>query len=147
MHVLTMEGLLGAGMNAKLVNTPMRAAGAAERRGDTGAMERALGYAGELTETAEAYQKKAETGMKKEAEEREEDVKKLQEKLAGQRAEEKEKQSEEVEAGELRKDQGGEAAPEEAAAASSARTEDVVYTETGELLLAEQAETGFSVSV
>lgn len=35
MHVMTMEGLLGAGVSAKLTDTPMRAAGAAERRGDT----------------------------------------------------------------------------------------------------------------
>ena len=69
MHVLTMEGLMGAGMNAKLVDTPMRAAGEAERKGNKAAMEQALGYAGAVTRQAEAYQEKAARGMEKEAEE------------------------------------------------------------------------------
>lgn len=89
MHVLTMEGLMGAGVNAKLVDTPMRAAGAAERRGDTAAMERALGYAGAVADQAEDYQKKAAKGMEKEAEEAKKAEEKRQEELAEKRAEEK----------------------------------------------------------
>ena len=90
MHTLTMEGLLGAGMSAKLVDTPMRAAGEAERKGDRAAMERALGYAGEVTEQAEAYQEKTAKGMEKEAEEAKKSAKEQMEAAAEKRAEERE---------------------------------------------------------
>ena len=94
MHTLTMEGLLGAGTNAKLVNTPMRAAGEAERKGDRAAMERALGYAGAVTEQAESYQEKAAKGMEKEAEEKKETAEKLQETLIEKRTQEREEREE-----------------------------------------------------
>ena len=90
MHVLTMEGLMGAGMNATLVDTPMRAAGEAERKGNKAAMEQALGYAGAVTRQAEAYQEKAARGMEKEAEEAKKAEEKRQEELREQRAAEKE---------------------------------------------------------
>ena len=66
-HTKTMEGLAGASMNMKLLNTPFRVYKDAERRGDTAVMERAMGYVGDFAEKAEDYQKKAEKGMKEEA--------------------------------------------------------------------------------
>ena len=44
MHTKTMEGLAGASMNMKLLNTPFRVYKDAGRRGDTAVMERAMGY-------------------------------------------------------------------------------------------------------
>ena len=38
MHTKTMEGLTGASMSMKLMNTPLRVYKEAERRGDTAAM-------------------------------------------------------------------------------------------------------------
>ncbi len=69
MHTKTMEGLAGASMNMKLLNTPFRVYKDAERRGDTAVMERAMGYVGEFADKAEDYQKKAEKGMEEDAKE------------------------------------------------------------------------------
>lgn len=163
MHVLTMEGLLGAGVNAKLVDTPMRVAGAAERKGDTGAMEQALGYAKEVTEKAEAYQKKTEEGMKKEAKDREKDAEKVQESLVEKRKEEKEeleariqKESEtgnvaadvlEVnETGKRLSEKLGEAeGAERTVSAAPAQMGDSIYTEAGEVIQMDQPEAKLSV--
>ena len=165
MHVMTMEGLLGAGVSAKLTDTPMRAAGAAERRGDTGSMERALGYAGEMTGQAEAYQKKAAEGMEKEAEEAKKEEAKRQEELAEKRAEEKAETEARTEAA-----SAGGSTPAEPADSleisgegkqkleldSSGRPEaelvsvepgGSVYTAAGEILPAEPAAESLSVSV
>ena len=43
MHAKTMEGLAGASMNMKMMNTPFRVYQEAERRGDTSVMEQAMG--------------------------------------------------------------------------------------------------------
>lgn len=67
MHAKTMEGLAGASMNMKMMNTPFRVYQEAERRGDTSVMERAMGYVGETADKAEDYQKKVEKGMKEKA--------------------------------------------------------------------------------
>ena len=80
MHTKTMEGLAGASMNMKLLNTPLRVYKDAERRGDTAVMERAMGYVGEFADKAEDYQKKAEKGMKEDAKEAREKAKTEQEK-------------------------------------------------------------------
>ncbi len=69
MHTKSMEGLAGASMNMKLLNTPFRVYKDAEQRGDTAFMERAMGYVGEFADKAEDYQKKAEKGMKEDAKE------------------------------------------------------------------------------
>ena len=53
MHTKTMEGLAGASMNMKLLNTPFRVYKDAERRGDTAVMEREMGYVGEFADKAE----------------------------------------------------------------------------------------------
>ena len=45
MHAKTMEGLAGASMNMKMMNTPFRVYEEAERRGDTATMARAMGTA------------------------------------------------------------------------------------------------------
>ena len=90
MHTKTMEGLAGASMNMKLLNTPFRVYKDAERRGDTAVMERAMGYVGEFADKAEDYQKKAEKGMKEDAKEAREKAKTEQENAIRKRKEERE---------------------------------------------------------
>ena len=70
MHTKTMEGLTGASMSMKLMNTPLRVYKEAERRGDTAVMERAMGYVGDFADKAEDYQKVTEKGMKEDARKR-----------------------------------------------------------------------------
>lgn len=90
MHTKTMEGLAGASMNMKLLNTPFRVYKDAERRGDTAVMERAMGYVGEFADKAEDYQKKAEKGMKEDAKEAREKAKTEQGNAIQKRKEESE---------------------------------------------------------
>ena len=90
MHTKTMEGLTGASMNMKLLNTPFCFYKDAERRGDTAVMERAMGYVGEFADKAEDYQKKAEKGMKEDAKEAREKAKTEQENAIRKRKEERE---------------------------------------------------------
>ena len=97
MHTKTMEGLAGASMNMKLLNTPFSVYKDAERRGDTAVMERAMGYASEFADKAEDYQKKAEKGMKEDAKEAREKARELQEKAIQKRKEEQAKLEEKLE--------------------------------------------------
>ena len=90
MHTKTMEGLVGASTNMKLLNTPLRVYKEAERRGDTAVMERAMGYVGDFADKAQDYQKKAEEGMKQDAKEAREKAKTEQEKAIQRRREERE---------------------------------------------------------
>ena len=90
MHTKTMEGLAGASMNMKLLNTPFRVYKDAERRGDTAVMERAMGYVGEFADKAEDYQKKAEKGMEEDAKEARENARTEQENAIRKRKEERE---------------------------------------------------------
>ena len=90
MHTKTMEGLAGASMNMKLLNTPFRVYKDAERRGDLTVMERAMGYVGEFADKAEEYQKKAEKGMEEDAKEAEEKAKTEQENAIQKRKEQRE---------------------------------------------------------
>lgn len=128
-------------------------------------MERALGYAGAVTEQAEAYQKKAAKGMEKEAEEAKKAEEKRREELSEKRAEEKaetEARSEAASAGgstpaepsdslEISEegkqmsdyDISGRLEAEEALAEPGG----AVYTAAGELLPAEPAAERLSVSV
>lgn len=69
MHTKTIEGIVGAGMNRKLLEVPMRIYREAERRGDTAKMEQAMGYATEFSGRAEDYKEIADEGMKEEAKE------------------------------------------------------------------------------
>lgn len=94
----TMEGLIGAGVNMKLMDTPMRVYKEARRKGDLGAMERAMGYATEFQDTAYEYKEKAETELRKEMQEnREEQQREREEALAERREETKETQKETAE--------------------------------------------------
>lgn len=97
MHTKTMEGLVGASMNMKMLNTPFRVYKEAERRGDTAVMERAMGYVGEFADKAEDYQKKAEEGMKEDAEESREKAKTEQENTIRKRKEEREEWEKRIE--------------------------------------------------
>ncbi len=81
MNVKTMEGLAGAGASVSMINIPMNVAKEAERKGDTGKLERALGYAAQIKDKAGEYSEKARQGMKLEAEEAREQEKLRQEKL------------------------------------------------------------------
>lgn len=93
MNTKTMEGLAGAASSIQLTAVPMNAFRAAERRGDTGGMEKAMGYASGLMEQAGRYQEKAREGMKLEAEEAKKEEKIAQEKLQEKRrAEEDERE-------------------------------------------------------
>lgn len=89
MHAKTMEGLVGASTNMKQLNTPMRVFKEARRKGDTAKMERAMGYVSDFSEKTEEYQKKADEGMKEEAEELREKEKLEREKAIERRREEK----------------------------------------------------------
>ena len=67
MHVKTMEGLVGAGTNMNLLNTPLRVFKEARRRGDTATMERAMGYVSEFDGKVEEYKAETDEGMKEDA--------------------------------------------------------------------------------
>ena len=90
MHTKTMEGLAGANMSMKLMNTPMRVYKEAERRGDTAVMERAMGYACDFADKAKDYQKTTEKGMEEDAKEAREKAKTEQENAIQKRKEERE---------------------------------------------------------
>ena len=167
MHTKTMEGLAGASMNMKLLNTPFRVYKDAERRGDIAVMERAMGYVGDFAEKAEDYQKKAEKGMKEDAKEAKEKAKMEQENAIRKRKEEREEQEKRI--AESRNEdtdtvsisESGKAALDEKTdsvqtgadngvsieeTADTVKTEPVIYTKTGETLKPESG-TNLSVSV
>ena len=89
MHTKTMEGLAGASMSMKLMNTPIRVYKEAERRGDTAVMERAMGYASDFADKAKDYQKTTEKGMKEDAKEAREKAKTEQENAIQKRREQR----------------------------------------------------------
>lgn len=97
MNTKTMEGIVGAKTNMNMVNTPMRVYREARRKGDTGAMERAMGYAGEYSQKAEGYRKEAEEGMKEDAKEAREKEKAEREKAIEKRKREREEAEERIE--------------------------------------------------
>ncbi len=163
MHTKTMEGLTGASMNMKLLNTPFRVYKEAERRGDTAVMERAMGYAGEFADKAEDYQKIAEKGMKEDAREAREKAKTEQENAIQKRREEREELEKRI--AESRNGDtvsvSGKAALDEKTdpnqtgtdngisaeeTAEAIKIEPVIYTKTGETAQTE-AGTNLSVSV
>ncbi len=91
MHAKTMEGLVGARTNMKLMDTPMRVYNEARRKGDSGTMERAIGYANECSDRAEEYKAEADEGMKEDAEETRKIAKEQREEAIRKRREEREK--------------------------------------------------------
>ncbi|MBD5490064.1 MAG: DUF1682 domain-containing protein [Lachnospiraceae bacterium] len=91
MHTKTMEGLIGARTNMNMTNVPMRVFKEARRRGDTGTMERAMGYVNDFETRAYQYKDTAEDGMKEEAKEaREKKKQELEERIEKSREERKE---------------------------------------------------------
>ena len=97
MHTKTMEGLAGASMSMKLMNTPLRVYKEAERRGDTAVMEQAMGYASDFADKAEDYQKTTEKGMKEDAKEAREKAKAEQENAIQKRREQREELEKRIE--------------------------------------------------
>ena len=97
MHAKTMEGLAGASMNMKILNTPFRVYKEAERRGDTAVMERAMGYVSDFAAKAKDYQKEAEKGMEEDREEAREKAKEAQEDAIRKRREEREEMEKRIE--------------------------------------------------
>ena len=65
----SMEGLIGASLNMKLTRTPMRVFKAAELKGDTETMKRAMGYVTEFREKAHECSDRAQEQLGKELEE------------------------------------------------------------------------------
>lgn len=96
MNTKTMEGLIGAGTNMDLVNTPMRVYKDARRKGDTGTMERARGYVNEFAGKAEEYRVQADAGMREETERAREEAELEREKAIEKRREERWKLEEEL---------------------------------------------------
>lgn len=80
MNTKIMEGLVGATTNMRQTNTTMRVFRDARRRGDLDVMERAMEYTGDYTQKAGEYQEKAQEGMEEEAQE-------VREKMMAQMAE------------------------------------------------------------
>ena len=97
MNTKTMEGLIGAGKNMDLVNTPMRVFKEARRKGDTGTMERAMGYASEFADKAQEYKTRADEGTREEAREERENARLEQQKAIEKRREERKEQEEKIE--------------------------------------------------
>ena len=167
MHAKTIEGLTGASMSMKLMNTPLCVFKEAERKGDTAVMERAMGYVGETADKAEDYQKKIEKGMKEDAKEARENAKSEQENAIRKRKEERGEQEKRIaESGSGNMDtvsisESGKAVSGERSDSVQAGTdsgasveetadvimaEPVIYTKTGEALKPESG-TNLSVSV
>ena len=139
MHVKTMEGLVGAGTNMNLLNTPMRGYKEARRRGDTAMMERAMGYVSEFAGKAEEYKAETEEGMK-------EDAKAAKEKSESEREKAIQKRKEESEKLERRtkENKNEDTDIETDANMDTDKKEPVIYTKTGE---ASQNVIGLSISI
>ena len=97
MNTKTMEGLIGAGTNMKLVDTPMRVFREARRKDDTATMERAMGYATEFAGKADKYRAQADEGTLEEAKEAREKAELEREEAIAKRREERERLTEQIE--------------------------------------------------
>lgn len=98
MNTKTMEGLIGAGANMKLADTPMRVFKEARRKGDTATMERAMGYVSEFEDKADKYRVQAEKGTQEEAKEAREKAALEREEAIEKRREERKALEEQTEA-------------------------------------------------
>lgn len=96
MNTKTMEGLIGAGKNINLVNTPMRVFKEARRKGDTAKMERAMGYVNEFEDKAGEYRAQADEGTQEEAKENRKKAELEREEAIRKRREERERPEEEI---------------------------------------------------
>lgn len=76
----SMEGLIGASVNMKLSQTPMRVFKEAERRGNTEVMKRAMGYVTDFQEKAHECSDRAQEELAKELKEerKEQEIKRQQ---------------------------------------------------------------------
>ena len=97
MNTKTMEGLIGAGMNMKLADTPMRVYREARRKGDTATMERAMGYVNEFEDKADKYRVQAEKATKEESKEAREKAELEREEAIEKRREDRERLTEQIE--------------------------------------------------
>lgn len=97
MNTKTMEGLIGAGTNIELVNTPMRVYKEARLKGDTATMERAMGYVNEFEEKAYECKDIADEGMKEDAKEAREKAESELEETIQKRRQEREEFEEKLE--------------------------------------------------
>ena len=97
MNTKTMEGLIGAGTNMKLVDTPMRVFREARRKDDTATMERAMGYATEFAGKADKYSAQADEGTLEEAKEAREKAELEREETIEKRREDRERLTEQIE--------------------------------------------------
>ena len=132
MNTKIMEGLVGARTNMNLTNTPMCVYREARRKGNTAAMERAMGYVSEFCGKAEEYKAEAGKGMEEDAKKAREDAKLQCEEAVQKRGEEREKLEERID--------------EDRNAANTDTKEPVIYTKTGETVSAEH-EASISVSI
>lgn len=154
MNTKTMEGLVGARTNMKLMDTPIRVYKEARNKGDTATMERAMGYAVECSDRAEEYREKADKGMEEDAKEAREKAKLQREEAIQKRREEREKLEEKLEENRdadtngrvLLKDNMDSDGAGSGEVKTAATKEPVTYTKMGETLPAER-ETSVSVSV
>ncbi len=139
MHVKTMEGLVGAGTNMNLLNTPMRVYKEARRRGDTAMMERAMGYVSEFAGKAEEYKAETDEGMKEDAKAAKEKTESEREKAIQKRKEESEKLERRT-----KENKNEDTDMETDANMDTDKKEPVIYTKTGE---ASQNVIGLSTSI
>ncbi len=149
----SMEGLIGATMSIQMADTPVRVYKQAERKGDTATMERAMGYAEDMTQQAYDYTDMAKEELKKEMREEREEQKVQQEEKIEERREEAKEQRETMTAQTANKDtvvisaEGQQAssansAPSEAIADSNS-TEPKTYTTDGSVVAATASEPTF----
>lgn len=97
MNTKAMEGLIGAGTNMKLADTPMRVFREARRKGDTATMERAMGYVSEFEDKADKYRAQAEEATREETKEAREKAELEREEAIEKRREERERLAEQIE--------------------------------------------------
>ena len=97
MNTKTMEGLVGARTNMRLLNTPFRVYKEARLKGDTGKMEQAMGYMSACHEAACEYKEQADEGMKEDAEENRRIAEEQREEAIRKRREEREELEERIE--------------------------------------------------
>lgn len=98
MNAGTMEGLIGANQNIRMVDVPMKVFREAERKGDITTMKRAGGYVSDFTKRAYEYREMAEEELIKEQKENREKAKEEQREAVlkrRQKAEEAKKKEEE----------------------------------------------------
>lgn len=161
MNSKTMEGLVGARTNMNLMNTPMRVYKEARRRGDTSAMERAMGYAGEYVGRAEKYKAEAYKGMEEDAKEAREKAESEREKAIEKRRKEREKIEARIEESKenktdtaaiseegkvLSKDTVGSDVENPVKVSAGENKEPVIYSKTGAVSQPEQ-ESNISISI